>query len=159
MDYCEFCLDSPQPIECTLMGTVLLDGTDGERRLLGELEVAGPARIHYVQVRARQRTWLSGERVLYAITVYNASSLPLSRVTVTGGGGDFLEGTVRLDGLPLLQSNPTVGVELAGLGPGCEAMITWQEGVPQDGILRKHPAGVVYEYRFGDRDLGGETCV
>ena len=50
MDYCELCFDRPQPLECRGLGKVRLDAVEGGRRLLGELEIRGPVRLHFVEV-------------------------------------------------------------------------------------------------------------
>ena len=49
MDYCELCFDRPQPLECRGLGKVRLDAVEGGRRLLGELEIRGPVRLHFVE--------------------------------------------------------------------------------------------------------------
>lgn len=140
MDYCELCFDRPQPLECRGLGKVRLDAVEGGRRLLGELEIRGPVRLHFVEVEAHRRTWFSGDRALYAVTVYNRSSLPMDRVVVSGGTSAFLEGSVRINGLSQPMEEPGAGVEIPGLDAGCEAVITWQEGLraedPERGSLK-----------------------
>ena len=106
MDYCELCFDRPQPLECRGLGKVRLDAVEGGRRLLGELEIRGPVRLHFVEVEAHRRTWFSGDRALYAVTVYNRSSLPMDRVVVSGGTSAFLEGSVRINGLSQPMEEP-----------------------------------------------------
>lgn len=54
MDYCELCFDRPQPLECRGLGKVRLDAVEGGRRLLGELEIRGPVRLHFVEVEAHR---------------------------------------------------------------------------------------------------------
>lgn len=159
MDYCALCFDHPQPIECTVVGTARLDGIEGGRRILGELEIQGPVRLHFVEVTVRQRSCLSGEWVLHAITVCNRSSLPLDLVRITGGTAGFLAGSVRINGQGQPQEGPQAGVEIPGLGPGCEVLLTWQEELPEDGILQEAPVRVSYHYRFGGQTLDGETRI
>lgn len=157
MDYCELCFDRPQPLVCQGEGRVRLDALDGRRRLLGELEFHGPVTLHFVEVDAARRMWYSEDRALYAVTVYNRSSLPMDRVVVSGGTGRFLDGSVRINGLSQSRENPGAGVELPGLDAGCEAVVTWQERLPQGTSLEETPAQVRYEYRFGGERLEGET--
>ena len=159
MDYCELCFDRPQPLECRGLGKVRLDAVEGGRRLLGELEIRGPVRLHFVEVEAHRRTWFSGDRALYAVTVYNRSSLPMDRVVVSGGTSAFLEGSVRINGLSQPMEEPGVGVEIPGLDAGCEAVITWQEGLRAEEPLREEPVEVRYEYQFGGEQMDGNTPV
>ena len=159
MDYCELCFDRPQPLECRGLGKVRLDAVEGGRRLLGELEIRGPVRLHFVEVEAHRRTWFSGDRAVYAVTVYNRSSLPLARVVVSGGTSAFLEGSVRINGLSQPMEEPGAGVEIPGLDAGCEAVITWQEGLRAEEPLREEPVEVRYEYQFGGEQMDGKTQV
>ena len=147
MDYCELCFDRPQPLECRGLGKVRLDAVEGGRRLLGELEIRGPVRLHFVEVEAHRRTWFSGDRALYAVTVYNRSSLPMDRVSV------------RINGLSQPMEEPGAGVEIPGLDAGCEAVITWQEGLRAEEPLREEPVEVRYEYQFGGEQMDGKTQV
>lgn len=157
MDYCELCFDRPAPLECRGKGRVRLDAADGRRRLLGELEIDAPVTLHFVEVQAVRRTWYSGDRALCAVTVYNRSSLPMDRVTVSGGDGGFLDGTVRVNGLSQAGEDPAAGVEVPGLDAGCEVVITWQEALEPGALPREVPALVRYAYRFGGEALEGET--
>lgn len=157
MDYCELCFDRPKPLECQGLGWIRLDAMDGNRRLLGEVRVQGPVKLHYVEISAVRRTWFSGDRALYAVTVYNRSSLPMERVVVTGGSDAFLEGSVRVNGMSQPLENPTSGLEIPGLDAGCEAVLTWQESVSPPGERKEAPVHVSYEYHFGGDTMSGET--
>ena len=112
-----------------------------------------------MEVEAHRRTWFSGDRALYAVTVYNRSSLPMDRVVVSGGTSAFLEGSVRINGLSQPMEEPGVGVEIPGLDAGCEAVITWQEGLRAEEPLREEPVEVRYEYQFGGEQMDGKTQV
>lgn len=140
MDHCEICFDRPAPLVCQGEGRIRLDAVDGKRRLLGELEFHGPVTLQFVEVEAVRRTWYSGDRALYAVTVYNCSSLPMNRVVVSGGSEQFLAGSVRINGLSQPEESPAAGVELPGLDAGCEAVVTWQELLPLGEQLRERPA-------------------
>lgn len=93
------------------------------------------------------------------MTVYNRSSLPMDRVVVSGGTSAFLEGSVRINGLSQPMEEPGVGVEIPGLDAGCEAVITWQEGLRAEEPLREEPVEVRYEYQFGGEQMDGKTQV
>lgn len=157
MDYCELCFDRPQPLVCQGRGRVRLDARDGKRRLLGEWEIDAPVTLHFVEVEAVRRTWYSGDRALYAVTVYNRSSLPMDRVTVSGGSGRFLDGSVRINGIAQTGEDPAAGVEVPGLDAGCEVVVTWQERLEPGALPEETPVLVRYGYRFGGESLSGET--
>lgn len=157
MDYCELCFDRPQPLVCQGRGRVRLDASDGKRRLLGELEIDAPVALHLVEVEAARRTWYSGDRALNAVTVYNRSSLPMDRVTVSGGSDRFLDGSVRINGLSQTGEDPVAGVAAPGLDAGCEVVVTWQELLEPGALPKEAPVLVRFEYRFGGESLSGET--
>lgn len=156
MDYCELCFDRPQPLECRGLGKIRLDAIDGSRRLLGEAEIRGPVKLHYVEISAVRRTWFSGDRALYAVTVYNRSSLPMERVVVSGGSDAFLEGSVRANGMSQPFEDPLFGLEIPGLDAGCEAVLTWQEQILPDREKKEASVQVRYEYHFGGEAYSGE---
>lgn len=108
MDFCDICLDPPRPLEGRITGAVRLDAVEGNRRLLAELPLREPVRLHFVEVAVRERLWEAAERTVRVVTVYNRSSLPLSEVEVAGGGA--VPGSVRLNGLPEPEADPAAGV-------------------------------------------------
>lgn len=155
MDHCELCFDRPEPLACQVEGRFRIDAVDGPRRLLGELEVRAPTPLHFVEVGAARRSWRSGGRVLQAVTVYNRSSLPMDRLTLSTGGGDFLPGTVRVNGLLQEGADPAGGVVIPGLDAGCEVVVTWQEVPPDPSAGEETSILIRYEYRFGEERLDG----
>ena len=48
MDFCDICLDPPRPLEGRITGAVRLDAVEGNRRLLAELPLREPVRLHFV---------------------------------------------------------------------------------------------------------------
>lgn len=132
MNYCDVCYDRPQPLELQL-------------------------RLHYVEVELHRKVWFSGERALYAVTVYNRSSLPMERVLVSGGSAAFLDGSVRVNGLPEPEAGPDRGIEVPGLDAGGQVLVTWEEGLVPGESLEEQPVRAVYDYRFGGRLRQGET--
>ena len=157
MDYCELCFDRPQPLLCQGDGRIRLDAMDGERRLLGEVEICAPVTLHFVEVKVVRRTWFSGDRALYAVTVHNLSSLPMDQVTISGGSDCFLDASVRINGLSQAGASPLEGVQVPGLDAGCEAVVTWQERLEPGVLPEEAPVTVRYAYRFGSEHLDGET--
>ena len=152
MDLCDICLDPPRPLEGRITGAVRLDAVEGNRRLLAELPLREPVRLHFVEVAVRERLWEAAERTVRVVTVYNRSSLPLSEVEVAGGGA--VPGSVRLNGLPEPEADPAAGVVLPGLGAGCAAALTWEV---EDGGERE-PVRVRYQYLFAGETLTGEAA-
>lgn len=154
MDVCDICFDPPRPLETLASGTVLLDAVDGERRLLGELAFREPVRLHFIEVAATRRVWTSEDWVLCAVTVYNRSSLPLQQVFVDPGAAAFLDGTVRVNGVPAGDA----GAVILGLGPGCAAVVTWELCASRHLVAASlPPARCDYEYRFAGAPMAGTT--
>lgn len=152
MDVCDICFDPPKPLETVATGTLRLDAWDGERRLLGEAAFREPVRLHYVAVDVKRRVWTSEGWTLCAVTVYNRSSLPLTRVLVSPGAAAFSGGLIRVNGVPAAEDGPV----LSGLGPGCAAVLTW-ETRPADAPSERDllPASAEYEYRFAGQPMAG----
>ena len=151
MDFCDICLDPPRPLEGRITGAVRLNAVEGNRRLLAELPLRGTVRLHFVEVTARERLWEAAERTVRVVTVYNRSSLPLTRVEVACGGA--IPGSVRINGLAEPEADPGAGVVLPGLGAGCAATLTWEV---EDGGERE-PVRVGYQYLFEGEVLTGEA--
>ena len=151
MDYCDICFDPPRPLEGRITGAVRLDAVVCGRRLLAELPLKEPVRLHFVEVKARQRVWEAAERSIRIVTVYNRSSLPLTEVTVTCGGA--VPGSVRVNGLPEPEADPAQGAVLPGLGAGCAATVTGE--LEEAGARESVRVG--YRWRFAGDMLAGET--
>ena len=75
MDFCDICLDPPRPLEGRITGAVRLDAVEGNRRLLAELPLREPVRLHFVEVAVRERLREAAERTVRVATVYNRTSL------------------------------------------------------------------------------------
>lgn len=151
MDYCDICFDPPRPLECQVSGSLRLDAREEGRRLLAELPLSESICFHVVEVAARQHTMETAGRTIRIVTVYNHSSLPLTKVTVEGGGA--VADSVRINGLPQPGANPAEGLRLPGLGAGCAAVLTWEaEDESQAASTR-----VTYEYDFAGDALTGEV--
>lgn len=126
MDYCDICYDRPRPLV-----------------------------IHVIGVTAKKRVWFSGDRAVYAVTVHNRSTLPLTRVTITGGGAAFLDGSVRVNGLPEAEAAPGRGIVVPGLDAGGQVLVAWEEE-PQP-RLTEAPVTVGYAYQLDGETRTGEV--
>ena len=131
MDYCDICFDRPQPLEVRVL-------------------------VHYVDVYLSRQTWYSGDRALYVVTVYNRSSLPMERVTLSGGG-PFRDGTVRINGCGEPQADPAEGIVIPGLDAGGQVLVTWEEDLDPRESLAEHPVEARYHYRFDGKLYQDQT--
>lgn len=151
MDYCDICFDPPRPLECQVSGSLRLDVREEGRHLLAELPLGASICFHVIEVAARQHTLETAGRTIRIVTVYNHSSLPMTKVTVQGSGA--IADSVRINGLPQQGANPEEGLVLPGLGAGCTAVLTWE--MEDEGEAAS--ARVGYEYRFAGDVLTGEV--
>ena len=127
MDVCMVNYGRPEPVEGRVEGVLRLDVRAGECRLLGELRLREPVRLHRVELAGSVRVWEVGGRRLRGVRVYNRSTLPMDQVMVTAEEAPFVAGTVRVNGESRPLDGPAEGIVLPGLDAGGSGIVTWQE--------------------------------